>query len=83
MRETSRKTAERLLTEGTNLVVAKDFDMAVASKTGCSSRQMMRTWRTSSKKALLERGDTRLTCARGASYDAPTWACAFAFTAYG
>jgi tetratricopeptide (TPR) repeat protein len=30
MRETSRKTAERLLAEGTSLVVAKDFDMAVA-----------------------------------------------------
>eukprot|EP01043_Picozoa_sp_COSAG02_P044209 COSAG02_NODE_3927_length_6035_cov_7.810815_3_plen_779_part_00 len=30
MRETSRKTAERLLAEGTTLVVAKDFDMAVA-----------------------------------------------------
>ena len=30
VREASRKNAERLLAEGTSLVVAKDFDMAVA-----------------------------------------------------
>ena len=31
MRETSRKTAERLLTEGEKLVVAKDYTTAVAA----------------------------------------------------